>query len=70
MCTKQCNDYSGVDKDDEIGDNHERRALDLATLHVGTAFFTARQIIAALQKDTRDNGERSRKTRESVRYRH
>lgn len=61
-------DHNGrVDEDDEVGDNHERRTLDLTPLHASAAFLTAREIVATFEKETRNDRKSSRKARKRLR---
>jgi hypothetical protein len=70
MRSEKGDDHGRVDEDEEVGDDHERWALDLTTLHVCTALFASRQVISALQQDARDGGKGSREAGECLRYTH
>jgi hypothetical protein len=70
MRSEKGDDHGRVDEDDEVGDDHERRALDLTTLHVCTALFASRQVISALQENARNDGKGGRESGEYLRYGH
>ena len=70
MRSEEGDDHSRVYEDDEIGDDHERWALNLTTLHVCTSLFASRQVIAALQEDARNDRKDGRKPGECLRYGH
>ena len=68
MRAKQGDDHSRVDEDEEIGDDHERWALDLATFQAIAALLAACQIVTTLEKNSRYDRKSGREAGESVRY--
>lgn len=59
VTAKKCHNNGRIDEDDGVGDDHERRTLNLSAVLTLASFLDSGQVIAKLEQYTRHNGKSS-----------